>query len=377
MDILFVGKRKEQETVGVTQKLECQISAFEKLGHTVWATDMGKSGCWLSNGGESRLLRGYKSYAPAGLSPALNHAKMLLQAVKFGGADFGLCYIRKPVCGPLFLRALKKLKKRGVPAIVEIPTWPYDEEIKAQKSLASRAFLLMDRHYRKRMYKYVAAIANYNRLDKLLLAPGLILDNGVDVENIPLHTPPESENPIGLMAVSSMAFWHGYDRAIAGLAQYYKKEENRKRPVVLHLVGEGPEKGEWQQLAIRLGVQESVIFHGRKTGDALAEVFNMCHIGLSCMGWYRKNVDTSSDLKTREYIARGIPFVYSCKDNAAEAVAPFGLMMPNNETPIDIERVLTFYDDVKYKPAVQTLRKYAEENLTWQKQMQKVIDYIS
>ena len=85
-------------------------------------------------------------------------------------------------------------------------------------------------------------------------------------------------------------------------------------------------------------------------------------------------------LKLREYTARGIPFFYGYADKLIKScVDDYTMQVPNDDSPIDIATVISFYEKMKEKGfdkiAVE-MRKLAEEHLSWAKQMKPVVDYI-
>jgi len=61
-----------------------------------------------------------------------------------------------------------------------------------------------------------------NRIDK-----DIVFQNGIDVENIlvrTVNTRDKSVDALHLVGEANLAYWHGYDRVITGLAQYYSKK---------------------------------------------------------------------------------------------------------------------------------------------------------
>ena len=372
MNILLVGKRNIQESVGVERKLNSQIAAFEKLGHRVWYTCAGPDGCFLHGPDGAVRLRAYMKTFPAALQEAANNARMLLAAAAYSALTFDLCYIRKPLCDRLHLKALAAFRARGTVVIDEIPTYPYDGELQQQGSWGARVFLAIDRHYRKQLPHYLDAIATYSIDEEIFGVPTIVVENAVQVEDIPLSLPPAQQEPLALIAVSSMYFWHGYDRLIRGLGAY--KKAGGTRPILLHLVGDGPERAAWQALACALGVSEWVIFHGTLSGAALNTIFDESHLAVSSLGWYRKGMGHTPtfEIKTRDYISRGKPFLFACVDPRALDVAPYSLQLPNGDVPVDMAGVLAFYDEIKEMEYTQFLRLYALENLRWETQMQRV-----
>lgn len=372
MNILLVGKRSIQESVGVEKKLNNQIAAFEKLGHTVWYTCAGPDGCFLYGPGGPVRLRDYTRTFPAALAEHTNNARMLLAAAQYSAVTFDLAYIRKPLCDRLHLQALAAFRARGTVVIDEIPTYPYDAELSRQKNLASAVFLALDRHYRKKLSDYLNYIATYSMDGEIFGVPTIVVENAVQVEALPLSLPPKQPQPLSLIAVSSMYFWHGYDRLIAGLGAY--RQAGGKRPILLHMVGDGPERAAWQALAQKLGVADEVVFHGTLSGPALDTVFDQSHLAVSSLGWYRKGMghQPTFEIKTRDYISRGKPLLFACVDPRALAVAPYSLQVPNNDTPVDMEAVLAFWDGIHQDEYTQFLRLYALDNLRWETQMEKV-----
>ena len=92
-------------------------------------------------------------------------------------------------------------------------------------------------------------------------------------------------------------------------------------------------------------MNKHVMFHGVKTGLALDEIYNQCDIGIEVLGGHRKGIALSSSLKSREYAAKGLPFVTSCYIDVFDDM-DFVLKFPADETPINMEAVVTFYDKI-------------------------------
>lgn len=371
MDILFVGKRSLHESVGVAQKLEGQMRAFEALGHTVWHTDVDAQGCWLYGKGKKIRLRGYRESLLRGLSPAWNHTRGLLEAARYTAQRFDLCYIRKPLCDAIFVKALRIFSCRGIPVVMEVPTYPYDDELLSQKTLPAWAFLAIDRLYRRRAGGYLHRIATFSQDAQIFGVPTIRLENAVDVGSFPVHRPGDAAAPFTLISVSSMYFWHGLDRLVRGAAIAARNGLAFR----LHLVGDGPERETLRRMAADMGVEDAIIFHGEQTGPPLDRLFDGCHMAVSSLGSHRKNVFKSSELKNREYIARGIPLVYCCRDTALEPLQAYTCEVPQDESPLDLCAIASGFKDItSAEPDYpHSLRAYAEENLRWEKQMAHVL----
>lgn len=369
---MVVGRREKQESAGVAAKLDAQINAFETLGHAVWYTLLDGEGGWLCHEDEKVLLCPYKTGFPAAAQEGRNAAQMLLAAAMYEPVDFDLAYIRKPLCDAAHLKALKLLKQRGVVIVEEIPSFPYDAELKAQSGIGAKAFLAIDRHYRKKLPRYVDFFANFNKLDTIWGVLGILIENMVVVDSLPLHIPPPNTGEFHIIGVAAMLFWHGFDRVIQGLAAYNKQGGGRR--VVLHLVGDGPQRAVWQQLAETQGVAGQVIFHGTVTGSALNTLFEHCHMAVSTLAWHRRGFYHSYALKTREYIARGIPFIYASDDTAASGVAEYCVQLPPDDSDVNIAALLDFYESIQGIDYPVTMRRYAQGHLQWTGQMQRVVD---
>ena len=105
--------------------------------------------------------------------------------------------------------------------------------------------------------------------------------------------------------MANLSFWHGYDRMIKGLYNYY--QNNNNFPVFLKFIGDGPEKQKLMFLVEKLKLQQYVSFKGKVDGKELDVHFDGMHIGIDVLGMFRRGFNESSSLKAREYCARGIP----------------------------------------------------------------------
>jgi hypothetical protein len=143
--------------------------------------------------------------------------------------------------------------------------------------------------------------------------------------------------------------------------------------IKLHVVGDGPEVPHLKKLSDNLKINDHIIFHGFNTGKDLDQIFNQCHIAIGSLAPQRKGYTMDSALKSREYCARGIPYIIVISDADFPNDFPYSLRLPADESPIDMDQVITFTSSVYQDPDhPQKMRQYASENLDWSVKMKKL-----
>lgn len=202
--------------------------------------------------------------------------------------------------------------------------------------------------------------------------PHLTIGNGFAVQSVPIRQAPQYDNDLHLLCVANVSRWHGLDRLLQGLATY-----DGTPNITLHIAGDGAELPHLQKLAGDLGISDRMVFHGFTTGKALDALFDRCHIAVGSLGIHRKGLTQTSELKAREYCARGIPFIIACADPDFPPDFPYILRLPADESPIEIEDVLAFAKDVCADPDhPEKMRLYVEEHLDWSVKMKKLKSFL-
>ena len=106
-------------------------------------------------------------------------------------------------------------------------------------------------------------------------------------------------------------------------------------------------------------------------GKDLDACFEEADFAIGSLGRHRCGITHIKTLKNREYAARGIPFVYSETDDDFEH-QPYILKAAPDDSPLDIEKVIRFYQSLKTTPL--QIRMSIEQSLSWKAQMQIVIN---
>lgn len=270
-----------------------------------------------------------------------------------------------------FLKAMKK-NNPFCKIVYEIPTYPYDRE---HTGVKGKLILFIDKIYRKKLHKYVDRIATLTDDEEIFNCKTLKITNGVDCNSIPLSKKEKfDDKQINMVAVAQFAFWHGYDRLIEGMALA------KKSNIYLHLVGDGPELPKYKQLVEKYKLENNVKFYGALSGDNLTDVIDNGDIMISSLGCHRKNLFLSSELKSREYLCRGLPMISSTKIDIIPNNFEYCFRVPEDESPIDVEKVVEYVTSV-YKNKNRTeiskeIRQFAEENCSMKKAMENVIKYF-
>nr|WP_281412450.1 glycosyltransferase [Methanocalculus chunghsingensis] len=162
------------------------------------------------------------------------------------------------------------------------------------------------------------------------------------------------------MCIATVSLWHGLDRLLHGMSLY-----TGSKTLTLHIVGKG-QLEYLRKLSIELGLRNQVIFHEYATGEELDGYFNRCHIGVGSLGIHRKGLLETSELKAREYCSRGFPYINAAIDRDYPADFPYRLMIAPDESPINIDDIISFAEAVLADPDhPNKMRHYAEEHLDW------------
>lgn len=278
-------------------------------------------------------------------------------------------YLRNPflINQISYIRFLHRMKANGAKLILEIPTYPYKDEIAgfSQKSIyyteISFSFLLK-RYLTKVLY-------SGNRKDFIYGVEAIQLANVGDTKKMPLASNKFSNNKIVLISVSGCMIYHGNDRIIEGLHNYYKKNNNID--VEFYIVGDGPYLNEYKQLVDQYKLNHVVHFFGALYGKETDQLFNEANIGISCVGMHRIGLKEGSPLKTAEYALRGMPIVLGYND-LSFSNCNFCYNIDQTDEPIDINKLISWF--IKNEFNKEDIRKFVIDNVSWEKQFEKIFE---
>lgn len=293
---------------------------------------------------------------------------------------FDALYIRRPgFTRKGFLRYLRDAKRRNcdLRILYEVPTYPYDKEY---TTLPHRMVLAIDRANRKKLSRYVDKIVDLSGHDEIFGIPTIQMINGIDMDSVCPRQPSEWGQEVNVMCAASFEAWHGIDRLIEGMRLYVADGGDARR-IKVHLLGDGPERRRLQAAASEYGLAGSIRFYGMCGEDEVDEVYDRCDFAIASLGLHRIGLDVASTLKTREYLAKGMPFVYSGEvDVFNEDPVDFCLQVPADESPLDMAGLIAFRDSLYGQEAeacvIGRIRAYAEAHVSVDMAMKNVVDYL-
>jgi glycosyltransferase involved in cell wall biosynthesis len=376
MKILFLVYHGFSEVSGISKKIHYQVKGLRENGHDVRLCYYG----FAENGHRCRyiddkVIQDYGTGKLAGLRQRLSYDCVydycIREKIEF---VYARCFQN---ANPWLIRFFKRIKKAGIHSVTEIPTYPYDAEF-VGFPFQTQMNLKVDQLFRHKLYAQMDAIVTFSDAKEIFGQRTINISNGVDFGSIPLHKPVITNDELHLIGVAEVHYWHGYDRLIAGIGEYYKN--GGKRDVFFHIVGgvascemhDSMHAPGYIELMEKYHVKDRVIFHGQLFGDELDAVFNQCQFAIGSLARHRSGITVIKTLKNREYATRGIPFIYSEQDSDFDE-QPYVLKIPADESPVDMNKIWNFMDSFQMKPV--EIRKTVE-HLTWTIQMQKVVDNV-
>lgn len=350
---------------GINQKIQMQMAQMERTGCSV-ILKVRKLSSSLIKKVLYRLpfLRPYPKY---------------FLDTSFHDCDF--IYIRYICADAQFISFLKRIKKENTHCkiLIEMPSYPYDSELKS--SWSNRSIYWRDIYYRKKLHRYVDAAVIFVQASNVFHMPTICTINGIDVDAIVPRRVRTLDDSLHVLGIANLAFWHGYDRFIAGLGEYYRNGGTKN--IVFHIAGDTNSKAGKQCMALCHVHQvcDHVVFYGGMQGKALDALYDQCDIGIEVLGGHRKDIFVSSSLKSREFLAKGLPMLTSCRIDILSADYSYLLSVPADESPVDIDRLLHFVQNIyptqqAAEEAAKQIRMFAKEHCDISQTMRPITEWL-
>lgn len=298
--------------------------------------------------------------------------KKIAHYINNKGYDF--IWFRIPIITPYIASFVKNIKKKTPQRqiIIEYGAYPYVTELSGVK----KKFYLLNKRSEAKAHYYADFVITYCGQDKVDNLVNIPINNGIDINDIPVNRGNNISKGIHFISVSSLKKWHAYERFITGIWLYIQSQGGI--PIHFNIVGNGPEYEKLVTLVNELRLNSYVTFHNFKTGKELDAIYEQNHIAIGTLGFHRIGISNSSSLKNREYLARGLPIVLSTSDQDMPPNLPFVKYLKEGEEPINIGEVVAFAQKVYAMPKLnEQIRNYAEKHVTWATKIKTVLEYLN
>lgn len=358
---------KEKSSVsGIERKIYFQYKVFEKYGYKMHFYNP------YINRKHSieRVLRRlvFHSFIPWNINYAMIQ-------------DIDFIYVRKAwFMDGDFILFLKKVKRINpdIKIVLEIPTYPYDAE---GKNIDMIPLKIKDKFWRKKLYKYIDKIITYSEDKEIFNISTINTSNAVDIKTCKRKRKSTTKYPINMIACASLYYWHGFDRAIEGIKNYYAEEKDNKVELNLYIVGNGEEYPIYQKLISKYSLEEHVFLVGAKYGEDLDCIYDTCQIGLDSMGRHRSGVLYNSSLKGKEYCAKGLMIVSGVRTELDDATDfDFYYRIPADDSPVNFDEIIMFYNNHTKTKSIDEIQEeiveYADEHFDFSVVMKPIQEYI-
>jgi len=369
--MIFDNDILSDKSLGVTKKLLGQYNAFSNLGYDTYAIGLSNGNGVIMHGGNTEILVKKKTKAYFTYLTLLSKAYGICK-----NNQIDLCYIRYPLADFSFMSMIKKLSKISK-VVVETPTFPYDCDLKKESGMLTRFNYVQDKINRNRIKNHIDFFTDFYGHSSIFGAKTVNIDNGIDVNAVSFLPKKDFiENEINIVGVALIVNIHGYDRIIEGLKNYYSNKSNIVK-VNFYIVGDGPEAPRLKKMVDEYELKDHIIFTGVKKGKELDDIFKRADVAVASLAAHRRGGKITSELKVKEYCARGIPYIATSVDTAMPKDAPFIRQIVGDDTPVNIQEIVEFAKKCRQNDNLATeMREFAENNLTWEKQLKKVFDEI-
>ena len=318
---------------GVCKKIKSQAQVFLDEGMDLEMIDANSISFVQTNvfGDILRALRGINN---------INLLRIFIVVEKkLKEKQYDFIYVRRSLIDGRCVKFYKEIKAKypQIKMLFELPTYPYDNEIR----LSQRINLFNDKKVRNHMPEFADRIVTYSNDAEIFGVKTLNISNGIDYSKYKQRTP-LAHSGINVVAVALFERWHGYDRFLDGM--FRQPDVVRLNNIHLYLGGKGRVLSEYREEVSKHGLEDYVHFLGEIHNEKLDELYNKADIALDCMGRHRVGCYYNSSLKGKEYCAYGVPIISGVKTELdSKSDFNYYLRVPADDSILDMNDVVAFY----------------------------------
>lgn len=339
MKILYLCDRDLDDGSGVSQKISMQSNEWVSKGHDVQLLSLMSLSFFSLNG--ERLTDRQIDYKKGKFEVLLRLYKGSIRLKDIlKDIDFDLVYMRFQLYDPFFKSALKNR-----PLIVELNSVD-TEEVKLRSKGATLYNYMFRNLFLKNTDGCVCISREIQAKSLTINKPSIVIANGVNVQSFSYNSKEVLTKPSLVFIGSPGQAWHGLDKILI-LAKHLNNYD-------FHIIGKSAEN------------IDNIFYHGYLSKEDAMQIIEKNTVGICSLALHRNSMEEASPLKSRQYLAQGLPIIYAYEDTDIEGEYPFMLRLPNTEDNIhkNVEPIKAFIDSIyKDENSRMTARQFALDNL--------------
>jgi len=351
MKIAYLINYSLDDKCGVVQKIKQQSKQWILQGHIVYFISLKTMSVYDSN--QNIILKQKTLDIKFGrFGTALKLLYNAYYAHKlFKSIEVDCIYMRYQYYMPFINNIFKKNK-----VIMEINS-DDKQEYKLHSHLTSIYNKLTRDLFLRHIDAFVSVSFELKNKFEYLNRPIKVIANGIDVNEYKISIRKLNKEPILVFIGTPNQPWHGLDK-IKILAKYFKKYQ-------FYIIGTDGED------------TYNIKYFGFLSSSESTKIINRSDIGMGTLSLYKKGLTEASPLKTRQYLACGLPLIYAYKDTDIPDNAEFGLKLQNTKNNIDYEKIEKFVNNVfNNKDINEKARKFAEDILNYEKKEEERLSFF-
>lgn len=350
MKIAYLVDYDIDDNNGVVQKILQQSQKWIELGQTVYYISTKTLTIYDSN---KNIITRFKPLN-IGLKRVGTAMKLLYNSYflyeLLENVKFDIVYMRYRLYMPFFTKVLKKYK-----VVMEINS---DDTL--EYKLHSKLTSFYNNLTRDLVLKHIDGFVcvSHELKDRFLCFKKdvEVIANGIDVSkyNIVNHS---NQKPILVFIGTPNQSWHGLEK-ILKMAHYFVDYQ-------FYIIGtEGADT-------------PNIKYFGYLSQEDSTKIIQHSDVGIGTLALHKKGLTEASPLKTRQYLACGLPIIYAYKDTDMQKSMPFTLQLKNTEDDIDYDAIKSFVELVFGNHDIKKqARNFAEETLDYQVKERKRLSFF-
>lgn len=370
----------DKNQLGISKKIKSQIKAMSELGNEVVLAYCKDDELILNKNGKKLATKKAK-YGKT------HYRKALMKLIPALVEDYDLLYIRYPASIDYFVYLTIKRASQKCKVVLEMPTYPIGGElVNFLKTLRQErkylewglrgAVYASHVFFSRRLNNYLLCIVSFSNCDEIWGNKVINIENGIDCSAIrPKKEKKIDGKHIRLLFVAVFAPWHGLDRLIDGLKDYYANKTEDMPDFTISLVGESEELKKQISRPSFSSIKDRVEICGKLYGEDLDAKYDEADIAISSLGMHRIGLEYGSTLKTREYCAKGIPFLIGYKEKQIDESFPYVLKIPATDEPVSFYSIIDFVNQIRNKNIIEEMRSFSYR-FDWKNQIDSLFQKL-